>query len=434
MSAFNFTAILLTLAAIFGLLNQRTLKLPTTIGVMTFALLLSIAVLLLDPYIDSIDLAAKARAVLHEANLSDLLLDKALALLLFAGALHVDIAVLRQQRSLVLALATVGTFVSTGLIAIGAWAIFRLLGLDIPLIWCAVLGAVLAPTDPVAVAALLRTMGLPEQLQVVIVGESLFNDGVAVVLFLFALQMATGTAHELDAMHAIGEFAREVGGGALLGLDAGYLSYLAMSLVDDAVLELTVSLACAVGTYALAHAAGVSGPIAVVIAGLLIGNHATEHAMSANSRSQVLTFWTLIDEVLNTLLFLLIGLEILAISRDSVVLVAMLAAIVLVLLVRLVSVTLPMLVLRADLLPGAQVSTASIVAVLTWGGLRGGISVAMALSLPEGPYRDAILTVCYGVVVFSILVQGLSMPVLIRRLMGDVLELDASAHKPAVRA
>jgi CPA1 family monovalent cation:H+ antiporter len=274
---------------------------------------------------------------------------------------------------------------------------------------------------------LMKQVGLPEQLQIVIAGESLFNDGVAVVLFLLAVGLATGAAHDVSALDVALEFVREVGGGAVLGLVAGYVAYLAMRAVNDAVLELTISLACAVATYALAQALGVSGPIAVVIAGLLIGNHATEHAMTDQARDKVMTFWTLVDEVLNTLLFLLLGLEVMAVGREYPVLLAMLSAIPLALLARLVSVALPMVALGQDLVAGAAVTRRNVIGVLTWGGLRGGISVALALSLPDSPYRDVILTVCYGLVVFTIIIQGLTMPAVVRRLMGNIIDPSASA-------
>jgi CPA1 family monovalent cation:H+ antiporter len=418
MSSFAFTALLLLLAAVFGLINHRTLKLPSTIGVLVVALIFSVLVLVIDPWIVAYDLAGDARAVLDQANLSHLLLDSVLAFLLFAGSLHVDLAVLRAQKWPILALASVGTLIATGLLALGMWGIFGLLGTPVPFTWCIVLGAIVAPTDPVAVSALLQKVGLPAPLQSVITGESLFNDGIAVVVFLLALGIATGESGELGLTHIGIEFGREVGGGVLLGVLAGYAAYRAIRLVDEYNLELTISLACATGTYALAQALGVSGPIAVVIAGLLVGNHATEFAMSKMSRERIVTFWSLVDEVLNTLLFLLIGLEVLAIERDHPIILAMLCAIPLALLVRLVSVAVPLVALPARAIPDARVSRIGAVGVLTWGGLRGGISVALALSLPPSPYRDGLLTVCYGLVVFTIVVQGLTMPWVIRRLLG----------------
>lgn len=421
MTTFAFTSILLVLAAIFGLINARTLKLPTTIGVMVMALIFSALVLLVDPWIEGYDLAGFARMALENAHLSELLLDSVLAFLLFAGSLHVDLAVLRSQRWPILALATVGTFTATILLAVGMWAVFGLVGVPVPFIWCFVLGAIVAPTDPVAVSALLQKVGLPTPLQILITGESLFNDGIAVVVFLLALGIATGHDSDVGVGHAAIEFIREVGGGLTLGFIAGMIAYRAIDLVDDYTLELTISLACATGTYVLAHELGVSGPLAVVIAGLLVGNHATEYAMSDASREQVVAFWALVDEVLNTLLFLLIGLEVLAIERTHQLVLATLIAIPLAFAVRLVSVALPLRTMRLDAIPDAPVSQASAIGVLTWGGLRGGISVALALSLPPSPYRDALLTVCYGLVVFTIVVQGLTMPWVVRRLMGKMI-------------
>ena len=435
MTPFAFASALLLLAAVFGLINHRTLKLPTTIGVLVIALLVSVLVLLIDPWIDAYDLADYARSVLGSADLPHLLMDSVLAFLLFAGALHVDISVLRSQKWPVIGLATIGTLAATVLFALGMWAVFGFVGEPVPFIWCLVLGAILAPTDPVAVSALLKQVGLPLPLQIVITGESLFNDGIAVVVFLLALGIATGESTGFGVMHAGGEFVREVGGGAILGMLAGYIGYRAIHLVDDYNLELTMSLACATVTYTLAHELGVSGPLAVVVAGLVIGNRAiasgTPHpdAMGDAAHSQIVTFWSLVDEVLNTLLFLLIGLEVLAVENDRPAVLAMLCAIPLAFVVRLVSVTAPLMSMRK--VQDAQVSRASAIGVLTWGGLRGGISVALALSLPPSAYRGPILTVCYGLVVFTIVVQGLTMPWVVRKLLRQVIIEEGAAHPPA---
>ncbi len=431
MSPFAFASVLLLLAAVFGLINHLTLKLPTTIGVLVIALVFSVLVLLIDPWVDTYDLAGYARSVLGAANLSHLLLDCVLAFLLFAGSLHVDIAVLRTQKWPVLGLATIGTLSATILFALGMYLVFGFVAKPVPFIWCLVLGAILAPTDPVAVSALLKQVGLPVPLQIVIAGESLFNDGIAVVVFLLALGIATGESSGIGVVHAGTEFIREVGGGILIGLLLGYVAYRAIDLVDDYNVELTISLACATVTYTLAQQLGVSGPLAVVMAGLLIGNHATEHAMTATSRDQIVTFWSLVDEVLNTLLFLLIGLEVLAVEDDRPVVLAMLCAIPLAFVVRLISVTAPMLSMRV--IRDTPVSRASAIGVLTWGGLRGGISVALALALPASPYRGALLTVCYGLVVFTIVVQGLTMPWVVRRLLRQVIVDEASPPHPPAR-
>ena len=437
MSPFAFASVLLLLAAVFGLINHRTLKLPSTIGVLVIALLCSVLVLLIDPWIDAYDLADYARDVLGSADLPHLLMDSVLAFLLFAGALHVDISVLQSQKWPVLGLATLGTLAAAILFALGMWGVFRFVEEPVPFIWCLVLGSILAPTDPVAVSALLKKVGLPLPLQIVITGESLFNDGIAVVVFLLALSIATGESSGIGIVHAGGEFVREVGGGVILGVVAGYIGYRAIHMVDDFNLELTISLACATITYTLAHELGVSGPLAVVVAGLMIGNHAiasgTSHpdAMGDAAHSQIVTFWSLVDEVLNTLLFLLIGLEVLAVENDRRAVLAMLCAIPLAFVVRLVSVTAPLMSMRK--VRGAQVSRASAIGVLTWGGLRGGISVALALSLPPSAYRGPLLTVCYGLVVFTIVVQGLTMPWVVRKLLREVIIDEADPAHPSPR-
>ena len=437
MSSFEFASVLLLLAAVFGVINHCTLKLPATIGVLVFALLFSVLVLLIDPWIDAYNLGDCARDVLGSADLPRLLMNTVLAFLLFAGALHVDISVLQAQKWPVLGLATFGTLTAIGLFAMGMWAVFGFVGEPIPFIWCLVLGSILAPTDPVAVSALLKNVGLPLPLQIVITGESLFNDGIAVVAFLLAFSVATGESSGFGLLHIGGEFAREVGGGGILGLLAGYIGYRASRMVDDDNLELTISLACATLTYTLAHELGVSGPLAVVVAGLMIGNHALPSgaAHSTNkdgpANSLVVTFWSLVDEVLNTLLFLLIGLEVLAVENDRPAMLAMLCAIPLAFVVRLLSVTVPLMSMRA--MAGAQVSRAGAIGVMTWGGLRGGVSVALALSLPPGPYRGPLLTVCYGLVVFTIVVQGLTMPWVVRKLLRQVIIDKANPARSAGR-
>lgn len=437
MSSFEFASVLLLLAAVFGVINHCTLKLPATIGVLVFALLFSVLVLLIDPWIDAYDLGDYAREVLGSADLPRLLMDTVLAFLLFAGALHVDISVLQAQKWPVLGLATIGTLTAILLFAMGMWAVFGFVGEPVPFIWCLVLGSILAPTDPVAVSALLKNVGLPLPLQIVITGESLFNDGIAVVAFLLAFSVATGESSGFGLLHIGSAFAREVGGGGILGLLAGYIGYRASRMVDDDNLELTISLACATVTYTLAHELGVSGPLAVVVAGLMIGNHALPSGTARSTNKDdtanglVVTFWSLVDEVLNTLLFLLIGLEVLAVENDRPAVLAMLCAIPLAFVVRLLSVAAPLMSMRA--MAGAQVSRAGAIGVMTWGGLRGGVSVALALSLPPSPYRGPLLTVCYGLVVFTIVVQGLTMPWVVRKLLRQVIIDKANPPHSAAR-
>lgn len=415
MSYFDIIALLLLVAACAGFVNHRWLHMPSAIGLLVVALLLSIGLTLAGHITLTAAWRADVARDLAAANLPKVLFDGVLSFMLFAGALHVDLKQLRSHAATVLVLATIGVLLSTALYGGAMWWLFRLGGVAVPLPWCLILGAILAPTDPIAVGGLLRELGLPEGLLAVITGESLFNDGVAVVVFSLLLDIATGNVGEHAATPAgpILEFLREAGGGAMLGLVTGYLAFGAMRLVDDYSLELTISLALATVTYSVAAQWGLSGPIAVVVAGVVIGNQATQRAMSETTRTNVTLFWSLIDELLNTLLFLLVGLETLTIDTSHLWPGMMAGGIVLAVLARFVSAGIP-----AALLNLRRLNLGRGVLVLTWGGLRGGISVALALSLPDGPYRAPLLQVCYAVVVFTIVVQGLTMPLLVRRLYG----------------
>lgn len=410
MSLLSILAWLLCLASLFGVLNHRLLRLPPSIGVLVLALATSLLLIACDAAWSGLALRARSQQLLGSVDLPAALLDGALCVLLFAGSLHVEVDLLWRRKGMVLALAMAGTLIATALFAVLMWLAFRLCGVPVPASWCAVLGAILAPTDPVAVAGLLRRIGLPAELQAVFAGESLFNDGVGVVVFGVALGLATGSG-EPGVLPPLRDFLVEAVGGGLLGLATGWLAFLVMRGVDEQNLELTISLALATGTYALAGRLGTSGPIAVVVAGLLTGHHGTRHAMSETTRGPLLAFWSAMDELLNTLLFLLIGLELLAVPADRTALIAACVAVPISLASRGAGVMLPMLAMR----PRMAGSRAAAV-VLTWGGLRGGISVALALSLPASPVRGELLAGCYAVVVFTVVVQGLSMPGVIRLL------------------
>ena len=414
-------ATLLGLAAIIGYINHRFLHLPRTIGLVLIAMAASLIALGIDALIPGWGVGPGFRAALVDIDFSDTLMQGMLGFLLFAGALHVDLGHLAKRGWAIAALATGGLLVSTGIVGVGIWFVFNLTGLNIPLIYCLLFGALISPTDPVAVLGILKTVKVPASLEAKIAGESLFNDGVGVVIFVILLAMATSGGNALTLGDITFLFLREALGGAALGLAAGALAFWALRSIDEYNLEVIITLALVTVTYEVAHMLHTSGPIAVVVSGLLIGNHGTRLAMSETTRAHLTNFWTLIDEILNAVLFLLIGLEVIIISTTPGLMWVSLIAIPLVLGARFVAVAVPIGVfgLFRDFTKGA-------IPVLTWGGLRGGISVALALSLPNGDEKDAIVTVCYTVVVFSILVQGLTIGKLVQRVVPT--QSDVTAH------
>jgi monovalent cation:H+ antiporter, CPA1 family len=398
MHLFDILAVLLSLAAAFSWINHRFIRLPTSIGLMLIALLLSLG-LLIAP-LDA-EWHATLKQLLEDVHFEDTVLHGMLGFLLFAGALHVDLHDLARHKWVIATLASASVVGATLLIALGGWLLFGLIGLEVPFIYCLLFGALISPTDPIAVLGILKNAGAPASLNTKITGESLFNDGVAVVLFLSLLGIATGE-HEASLFGALGMLGYEVIGGALLGFLSGGLVLLMLSRVDDYQVEILLTLALATGGYALAEYLHLSAPIAIVVAGLMIGNHGRRRLMSDRTRQHLDDFWELVDEILNAVLFVLIGLEILVLELSGGPLLAGALAIPLVLAARALSVGLPIRMMRrrsSDFAPGT-------VTLLTWAGLRGGISIALALSLPAGETRDILLSVTYVVVVFSILVQG----------------------------
>jgi len=407
MDLFNVAALLISFSALFAWLNQRTLRLPTTIGVMAIALLFSLGLLALGRF----GLASPEWfAWFREVEFAPTLLDGMLGFLLFAGALHVDLGDLREQRWVVSFLATLGVLLSTLLIAVASWGLFGAIGLQLPWVWCLAFGALISPTDPIAVLAVLKQAGVPKSLETKIVGESLFNDGVGLVVFLVVVGAAT-TEGGFDPSAALGLLLQEAVGGVALGLVLGSLAYGMLRTVDSPQVEVLITLALVTGGYALAHALHTSGPLAMVAAGLLIGNHGRRFAMSDATRDNLDTFWELVDEILNAVLFVMIGFELLLLDFTPARLVAGLLAIPLVLGARTIAVGagVSLLRIRRTFSPHA-------VKIMAWGGLRGGISVALALQVPAGPEREVIVSITYTVVAFSILVQGLSLGPFVRRL------------------
>ncbi|WP_156681221.1 cation:proton antiporter [Sphingomonas profundi] len=397
---FDAAAILIVLAATLGYLNRRFLHLPQTIGLTVMGAIASLIVVGIDRLSPGSRLSHEIVAFIAGIDFHATLMDGMLSFLLFAGALHIDWSEMHRGRWAILILSTVGVLASTAIVGFGFQFIAGLMGLSIPLIWCLVFGALISPTDPVAVMAIMRQAAVPPTLQATVAGESLFNDGVGVVVFAIILAAATG-AEPLSLGHATHLFLMEAGGGIALGLVIGWLAYRGMHSIDDYQVEVMISLAVVMGGYAVARWLHVSGPVAMAVAGLIIGNHGVAHAMSDVTRDYLLKFWALIDDILNAVLFLLIGLEVVTIPSDMRLILLGAAAIPLVLLARGVSVLLPLAALRPFLSLGNLAPV-----TLIWGGLRGGISVALALGLPDGPARAFALAATYLVVLFSVIFQG----------------------------
>jgi len=408
----NIVAICLVITALLAYVNHRFLKMPTSIGVMVTALAFSVGLVLLDATGVAHSLRVVETSLLQSIDFSEVLMQGMLSLLLFAGALHIDLSALKAYRWQVATLAVFGTLLSTLVVGFGAYYVLPLAGLQLPLIYCLLFGALISPTDPIAVMGILKSAGAPKELELMIAGESLFNDGVGVVIFTLLLGMLdSGSAPTLGQAGSL--LLHEVGGGLLLGFALGGISFVLLRSVDSYQVEVLLTLAAVIGGYALAHRLQVSGPLAMVVAGLIIGNHGRALAMSDTTRRYVDMFWELIDEILNAVLFVLIGMEVVLITLNVEIMLAAVVAASLTLLARFVTVGLPVrLGLGLFRLPRGAWQ------VLTWGGLRGGISVALALSLPVGAQRDTVLGMTYCVVAFSILAQGLTIGWVTRKAIG----------------
>ncbi len=418
MGLFEIIAILLSLSALFSFINYRFIKLPNSIGLMLIGLVFSLILIFSSRFISGAH--EWAMELLDSIDFDETLLHGMLSFLLFAGALHININDLRQQYKVIISLATFGVMVSTFIVGTLSWWVFSFMGIKISYLYCLLFGALISPTDPIAVLGILKTVGVPKTLETKIAGESLFNDGVGVVVFLVLMGIATG-GHETGAADIGLLFLQEAVGGAVFGLITGFFTYWILKQVDNYQVEVLITLGLVTGGYALAEALHLSAPIAIVVAGLLIGNHGRSLAMSARTREHLDTFWELTDEILNAVLFVMIGLEVIVLSYTGHKMMAGLVAIPIVLLARFVSVSSLVQVLKHF-----RTFSPHVTIILTWGGLRGGISVALALTLPSGPERDIILAITYTVVVFSILVQGLTIGPLLNKLGVGWAELENS--------
>jgi len=406
MNLFDLAAILVSLAALFSWINHRYLHLPASIALTVLSLITALLILLFDHL--GFELADRVEQVLRSIDFPDTLLHGMLSFLLFAGALHVNLQDLHSQRWIIAIMASVGVVVSTLLIGGTLYYVLPLLGFELSFAFCLVFGALISPTDPIAVLGIMKSSGASASLQTKMAGESLFNDGIAVVIFAVLLIFATGE-EQLSVGNVALLFAEEAIGGIIFGLLLGYFSFRLLRQIHSYQVEILITLATVMGGYSLAHALHTSGPLAMVVAGLFIGNHGRLFAMSDETTQHLDSFWELIDEILNAVLFLLIGLEFVLLSGDWPLLPAAWLAIPLIVIVRFMVVAAPVSILKRwrSFSPGA-------IAILSWGGLRGGISIALALSLPAGDQRELILVMTYAVVLFSVLVQGLSVGHLVR--------------------
>ncbi|OAG27341.1 cation:proton antiporter [Thermodesulfatator autotrophicus] len=410
MSSYSLVTLLLCLAVFSGYLNYRFLKLPSGIGITLVSIFIGICVLLAEVFWPGWPLAAHLTQIVQNIEFEEAVLHWMLGFLLFAGALHVELDTLLERLRSILSLATIGVFLSTTIVGFSIYFLFGLLGINLPLLWALLFGALISPTDPVAVLATLKKVGVSKETETVIVGESLLNDGVAVVLFLALLEMLKAKG-VFDVSHVLIFLIQECLGGLLLGTSLGFLAFLLLKTIDDYELEVLITLALVMLCFSIAEIFHFSGPLAVVAAGLLIGNHGRRLAMSPRTVEHIDTFWRLIDSLLNAILFLLIGLEILIIKNNHFSPILALLSIALVLGGRFLSVSLSMAITK----PVRALSFRKNL-FFTWCGLKGGIAIALAFSLPEHPFKMVLLSLTYFNVVFSVVVQGLTLRPVAQRL------------------
>lgn len=410
MDYFYIATILVAFAAIFGYINVRFLKLPNTIGLMLVTIVFTFAVMAFS-HINPTLLNAE-KYIISQIDFKTVLLDVMLSFMLFAGALHTNFNQLKVQRGPVLAFSTIGVLLSTLFVGVFMYYVFQFFTMDISFIHCLLFGALISPTDPIAVLGILKKAKVPKKLEAKIVGESLFNDGVGVVVFLTIYEIASQGKEEITLTHVASLFAQEVFGGIALGLLLGWITYRLMKSIDDYDIEVIITLAAVMLGSAIAHYFHLSAPLAMVTAGLVVGmDTVRSNAMSEITEGYVDKFWELIDILLNTILFVLIGMEMLVLNFENNYLLVALFSIPIVLLCRYASLSAPITFFkkRLNFVPKTNL-------IMTWGGLRGGISIALALGLTESMHRDLFLVITYVIVVFSILIQGLTVGKLVKKL------------------
>jgi monovalent cation:H+ antiporter, CPA1 family len=413
MDLLSILTILIVFAALFGYLNVRFLKLPVTIGLMVISLAFSLLTIGISRYYPAIFEFEKS--LVEQIDFHRLLMEGMLSFLLFAGALHVDFRQLKAYRWPILMFATLGVVTSTFLVAGLSYLLLNALGIDISFLHCLLFGALISPTDPIAVLGILKEAGVPKSLETKIVGESLFNDGIGVVVFITLYQLAQAGAGEFEASKVALLFLEEVGGGIALGLALGWLAFQMMRSIDEYEVEVIITLALVMGGYLLASSLHFSGPLTMVVAGLMVGHERFRTtSMSEETERYVDKFWELMDVLFNAVLFILIGLEIVILPFDTQYILAGVIAIPMVLLCRSSALALPIALFRErlDFFPKTNL-------IMTWGGLRGGISIALALSLAEYMSRGPILTITYILVIFSIIVQGLTVGKLVKQVQAE---------------
>ena len=409
MNLFNIITYLIVLSSIFGYINVRFLKMPSTIGLMVLSIIFSIVMLLVN-YIKP-ELFRPIEAVVQQINFTSVLLNVMLSFLLFAGALHADSSLMRKESRTILLFAVVGVLISTFLIALMLYGVVQLIGYKLDFIYCLLFGALISPTDPIAVLGILTKANVPKRIEINIVGESLFNDGIGVVIFIIILQVVHNGVEHVSFGNVFILFLREAVGGLAFGFAIGYITYYLLKAIDHYETEVMITIAMVMGGYYLASKLHVSGPLAMVVAGLFTGSRIKQYAMSSTTGLYVDRFWELIDAIMNAVLFVLIGLRLMVLDYTNTYLFIGLFAIPIVLLARYISIKIPLFISRkwVDLDRRGQL-------LMTWGGLRGGLSIAMALSLSNETHKDLIVFITYIIVLFSILVQGLTVEKFAKRL------------------